>query len=87
MKPIFDIKNPDSPYLTCLQTGASQPIIKKMIEIGIPRETAVELFQQLYDGKKGKELEEVDEKQIRETILHNYDGFSYWIRVQLDFLK
>lgn len=87
LKPIFDIKNPDSSYLTCLQTGASQPIIKKMIEIGIPRETAVELFQQLYDGKKGKELEEVDEKQIRETILHNYDDFSYWIRVQLDFLK
>ncbi|MGN8743133.1 hypothetical protein ACTM83_06930 [Catenibacterium mitsuokai] len=87
LKPIFDIKNPDSSFLTCLQVGAVQPIIKKMIELGIPRETAIELFEKLYKGRKDEELEKIDESHIRKTILEKYSELPYWITVQLDFLK
>lgn len=87
LKPIFDIKNPDSSFLTCLQVGAVQPIIKKMIELGIPRETAIELFEKLYKGRKDEELEKIDENHIRKTILEKYPELPYWITVQLDFLK
>lgn len=41
LKPIFDIKNPESLFLTCMQAGAVHPITKKMVELGIPRETAI----------------------------------------------
>ena len=41
LKPIFDIKNPDSTFLTSMQSGAYNDISKKLIELGVPRECAL----------------------------------------------
>lgn len=70
-----------------MQSGAVHPITRKMVEIGIPRETAIYLFQKMHSDKKDKEIEDVDESYIRKTISEKYNEFPYWIRVQLDFLR
>ena len=85
LKPIFDIKNPESLFLTCMQAGAVHPITRKMVELGIPRETAIYLYQIIYSDKK--DIENIEEKDIRKNILEKFNEFPYWIRVQLDFLR
>lgn len=87
LKPIFDIKNPDSIVLACMQTGAFNTITRTMIEMGIARETAIYLFQNILINvdisSTGKdELEML----IRTTIKENCDKLPYWIKVQVKFL-
>lgn len=87
LKPIFDMKNPDSIVLACMQTGAFNTITRTMIEMGIARETAIYLFQNILINvdinSTGKdELEML----IRTTIKENCDKLPYWIKVQVKFL-
>jgi hypothetical protein len=87
LKPLYDIKNPDSCFLTCMQAGAFSSTTRCMIEMGIPRETALYLFGVIF-GKQECNLEEKVELEmkIRERIKLNYKELPYWIQVQLDFL-
>ena len=85
LKPIFDIKNPESPFLACMQAGAVHPTTRKMVELGIPRETAIYLYQIIYKDKR--DIENIGEKDIRKNILEKFDGLPYWVKIQLDFLK
>lgn len=87
LKPVFDIKNPDSSVLACMQTGAFNVTTRTMIEMGIARETAIYLFQNILlnvdISRTGKdELETL----IRTAIKENYDKLPYWIKVQVEFL-
>lgn len=87
LKPLVEMKNPSSILICCLQAGACSPYTRKMIEIGIPRELAISLNCRLFDeanaaGKKDVQLEE----EIRKVIKENSNSFSYWERVQLEFM-
>mgnify|MGYP007070310103 CR=1 FL=1 len=87
LKPIYDMNNPDSCFLTCMQLGAFNKMTRSMIEMGIPRETALFLFGSIFGGKdnaKGGNLE--IEQMIRLAVKENYDVLPYWIKVQLEFL-
>jgi len=48
LKPIYDIKNPESSFLVCMQLGAINNIARSMIEMGIPRETSLYLFEKIF---------------------------------------
>jgi hypothetical protein len=87
LKPIFDIFNSESAFLTCMQTGAYKPYTRKMIEIGIPRETAIYLNIKLFEkcSIENKTDTEADD-EIRKIIKDNYVGLPYWIKVQLNFM-
>ena len=87
LKPIYDIKNPDSCFLVCMQSGAINNITRAMIEIGIPRETALYLFEKIFVNFKDNEKSELSEENIREIIKQNYDALPYWIQGQLNFIK
>lgn len=88
LKPVFDLFNPDSSFLVCMQAGAYRPLSRKMIELGIPRETAIYLNNALFKNKKiNKETEEQIEELIREVISDKFEDLPYWIRVQLEFMK
>lgn len=39
----------------------------------------------MYSDKK--DVENIEEKDIREKILEKFNEFPYWIKVQLDFLR
>ena len=88
LKPIYDMKNPDSCFLTCMQLGAFDQLTRCMIEMGIPRETALFLYKKIFAGndlkdiKNGLEIEKI----VRNRIKESYYELPYWIRVQVDFL-
>lgn len=88
LKPIFDIFNKDSVFLLCMQVGAYKPITRRMIEIGIPRETAIYLNKSLFgdsfkvDATNEEHLEEI----IRERVAEKHSSLPYWIQVQLEFM-
>ena len=85
---VFALFNPDSSFLVCRQAGAYQPLYRKMIELGIPRETAIYLNNALFENKKiNKEKEGQIEELIREVISNKFEDLPYWIRVQLEFMR
>lgn len=87
LKPIYDMKNPESCFLTCMQLGAFNNVVRCMIEMGIPRETALFLFEKIFaeeDNKEGSKIEL--ERMIREMVQKKYNELPYWIQVQLDFI-
>lgn len=85
LKPMFDMFNPESVFLLCMQTGAYKPFTRRMIEIGIPRETAIFLNSLLFSKSDTQDANEI-ENEIRNVISKNYDNLPYWIKVQLDFM-
>lgn len=87
LKPIFDIFNPDNIFLTCLQCGATNPIIIKFIEMGIPRETSIFIYKKYFTEIKNSVInEENNEEILKSEIKKIYSQLPYWIQVQLDFL-
>lgn len=88
LKPIFDIKNPESSFLSCIQLGAFNTASRTMIEMGIARETALYLYDNFFQHINYSSWSKIDiEESIRQIIRDNYRAMSYWIQVQLDFLK
>ena len=71
-----------------MQLGAFDQLTRCMIEMGIPRETALFLFKKIFAGndlkdiKNGLEIEKI----VRNRIKESYYELPYWIRVQVDFL-
>lgn len=87
LKPIFDIKNPESVFLTCMQSGAMNSVTKKLIELGVPRETALYIYNGLLKERKIDAYDELKlEESIRELLFEQYHNMPQWIQCQLDFL-
>ena len=81
------MKESESSFLVSMQSGACDAITRTMIEMGIPRETAIELFNNHLDLNQKIEMDkEVLEEKIRQIIADKYNNLPYWLRVQLDFL-
>jgi hypothetical protein len=58
-----------------------------MIEIGVPRETAIYLNAKLFDKNEFDKKGEVDiELTIRNVIKKKYTSLPFWIQVQLEFM-
>lgn len=87
LKPLFDIKNPESIFLTCMQAGCIQEETRIMTELGIPRETALYLYEKYF--KKNAKINRSDEeleKDIRTRLSECYEELPIWVKCQLDFL-
>ena len=81
------VQNPESSFLVCMQLGAINNIARSMIEMGIPRETSLYLFEKIFLDFKENEKSELSEENIREIIKQHYDNLPFWIQVQLNFIK
>lgn len=87
LKPLVEMKNPSSILISCLQAGACSPYTRKMIEIGIPRELAISLNCRLFDETDEAWKNDAQfEEEIRKVIKQNANSFSYWEKVQLEFM-
>ena len=87
LKPIFDIKNADSVFLSCMQAGAYNKVSKTLIEIGVPRECALYLNEELFKDYIAKDKsDEQIENEVRQMLISKKDELPYWISVQLEFL-
>ena len=87
LKPIYDMKLPESNLLVCMQLGALESITRIMIEMGIPRETSI--FLKVTNFKNNMcEVEKYDDLEImiRKVLKEKYLELPYWIQVQLVFL-
>ena len=82
LKPLYDIKYPESSFLSFIEMGAYSPVTRAMIEMGIPRETSIYLKETFLNHlvSADRELLEVE---ILEEIKKNINNFDYWIKIQL----
>ena len=70
-----------------MQSGAVNELTKTMIELGIPRETSLYLYNNLFKATKLKNNDEKElESNIRRVLQSNINKLPYWIKVQLEFL-
>ena len=83
LKPIADIQNTDSLFLTFLEAGAFQPVTRKLIEIGVPRESAIYLFNQFFQKAA---FDSDIYLSIRQTLLRHQHKIPFWIKIQLSAL-
>lgn len=87
LKPIFDINNPESCFLSCMQSGAFNIITKKLISLGISRETAIYLNNELFmgialDNYEDDQLDSFVRNQLKEKM----DTLPYWVKIQFEYL-
>lgn len=83
LKPLYDMKQPESPFLKSMQVGAFGVVERCMIEMGIPRESALFLYKEIFDEKEIKVENRLELEQIiREKIRLDYKNIPYWIQVQ-----
>lgn len=77
LKPLYDIKEPDNMFTRFIELGAYKPITRKLIELSIPRETAIFLSNNF-------EFSNIDNKQELINQLRTIrNNLSYWHKVQL----
>ena len=87
LRPIYDMWKPESCFLTCMQAGAFSNVVRSMIEMGIPRETALFLYEKLFEKKDCVEENKLElDRIVREKVQRWYSELPYWIQVQLAFL-
>lgn len=87
LKPIFDIKNPNSSFLACMQAGACDKISKTLIELGVPRECALYLKSRIFTNANADKIPDEElENYARETLQNSINELPFWIKVQLEFL-
>ena len=84
LKPLYDIQVPDSMFLTFIETGAYKPISRRMIELNIPRDTAIFLSREYFNdvGKHEDDLEKVIITKLNEIS----NEIDYWRRIQIEML-
>jgi hypothetical protein len=77
LKPLYDIKEPDGMFTRFIEIGAYKPLTRRLIELNIPRETAIFLSNNF-------EFEDINN---RDSLINQIrlirDRLSYWHKVQL----
>lgn len=81
LKPFYDICATDNSILSFFEMGAFHPITRKLIELNIPRETAIHLRKNYF-----KEKEEVSEDEIKIELTKIKDSVNYWMYIQFEHL-
>ena len=84
LKPIYDIKLSDNPFLRYIELGAYRPVTRRLIEYSIPRETAIYLTDR-YLMSLNIESNNFD-RELIQILKSNYGDLGYWIRAQLEIL-
>lgn len=80
LKPLYDIKAPESVFPRFIEVGAYMPETRRLIEVNIPRETAIYLTTNY-------KLTDYDNKQLLIRQLRNIrTQLPYWYQIQLNTL-
>lgn len=81
LKPIYDILVPENMFLRFIEIGAYRPVTRKMIELNIPRETAIDLNNKYFGSLKI--LDNVEDSII-ERLREVKSDIDYWRRIQIE---
>jgi hypothetical protein len=80
IKPLYDIKAPDSLFTRFIEMGAYTPITRKLIDLNIPRETAIYL-------KTNYSIENIEERKLMiQQIRELRKELPYWYKIQLEVI-
>ena len=80
IKPLYDIKLPDSLFTRFIEMGAYTPITRKLMDLNIPRETAIYL-------KKNYAIENIDDRKLMiQQIRQLREKLPYWYKIQLELI-
>jgi hypothetical protein len=78
LKPLYDIKSPEGMFTRFIELGAYKPITRKLIELSIPRETAI------YLGDKYEFTNVDNKKELIKQLRAKREELSYWYQIQLN---
>lgn len=82
LKPLYDILAPENMFLRFIEIGAYMPITRKMIELNVPRETAIFLNETFFESSE--ERQENLEDFILKRLKSVEQSIDYWRRIQLE---
>jgi len=82
LKPLYDIRVPENMFLRFIEIGAYKPISRKLIELNIPRETAIYLSENYF--KNTKIRDEDSNESIINQVRKIHKTLDYWRQVQLE---
>jgi hypothetical protein len=80
LKPLYDMKHPTSMFHRFIEMGAYLPVTRSLIELGIPRETAI----YLKEGVKWNP--EMTKKELASQVRFLRPLLPTWYRAQLELL-
>jgi len=80
LKPIYDMIDPDSMFLRFIELGAYKPTTRKMIEMNIPRETAIYLANNFFTGYSNN----INNGTIINRLRQVESQLDYWRRIQIE---
>lgn len=80
LKPIYDIKEPESTFLRFIEMGAYNPITRRLIELNIPREIAIFLFQTYFKEWNQCNFKDAD---ILEKLSSEVSSINKWMAIQI----
>jgi hypothetical protein len=81
LKPLYDILEGESMILRFIEMGAYLPVTRKLIEMSIPRETAIYLQRQYFSDTADADL---DEEALIERLAAVRPELDYWRGIQVD---
>ncbi|WP_139787031.1 DEAD/DEAH box helicase [Cohnella massiliensis] len=81
LQPIVQLQNQTNPILSFIEMGAWKPLTRRIIELGLPRETAIRIVN-LSNTTSFKN--DIDEKSLRQLLSSVYNKLNYWEQKQLD---
>lgn len=80
LKPLYDMKEPESMFPRFIELGAYKPSTRKLIELSIPRETAIFLSNKF-------SFSNIENKQdLIEQLRRIKTSLSYWHKIQLTII-
>jgi replicative superfamily II helicase len=87
LKPILDIQKPNNPILSFVEMGAYSPLPRRLIEFGIPRETALKIKNIVKEKYSENYInEELDDNLIVDLLKKIEINLNYWEKTQINSL-
>ncbi|WP_336779830.1 DEAD/DEAH box helicase [Paenibacillus illinoisensis] len=82
LKPIYDILYPENNFLSFIEMGAYRSKTRRLIEMGVPRETAI--YLSTYVLQNLNDNDEDLENKINIKLKANYMKLDFWVKAQLE---
>lgn len=83
LKPLYDMKEPESSFLKFIEYGAYNPITRRLIELNIPRECAVLIYRRYFNNAS---QDEFTDDFLISRLKEISSELNYWEKIQVENL-
>ncbi|MDO8725919.1 MAG: DEAD/DEAH box helicase, partial [Candidatus Methanoperedens sp.] len=84
LKPILDIQDQTNLILSFIEMGAYSPITRRLIELGIPRETSIKINSLIFKENSSIVIDQkVNDEILLNSLYKCYDDLNYWEKIQI----